>query len=112
MTLRIVILGKRRGGISHEECLEYQRTEHEAIVRQIPGLSRFTVSIPLNPAEAGYDEMAELYFKTEEDLRIATNSENWQRAIKDTENFINLDESVMVTVDDRTIHYQSIPDQI
>lgn len=77
MTVRIVILGKRREGISHEECIEYLRDEHEAIVRQIPGLSRFTVSIPLNPAEAGDDEMAELYFKTEVDLRIATNSEDW-----------------------------------
>lgn len=112
MTFRIVILGKRREGISHKECIEYLRDEHVPIVRQIPGLSRFTVSTPLHPAEAGYDEMAELQFNTEEDLGMATNSEDWQRVIEDAENFVSLDESVVVTVGDRTIHYQSIPDRI
>lgn len=112
MSYRIIILGKRNEELSHEECIEYIRREHKPIVRQIPGLVRSTVSIPLNPAEAGYDEIAELYFQTKEDIRTAACSDAWQQAVEDAENFINLEESIMVTVGDQTILYQSIPDDV
>lgn len=56
--------------------------------------------------------MAELYFRTKEDIRTATNSDALQHALEDAKNFVNLEESIMVTVGDRTIQYQSISDYV
>lgn len=112
MTYRIVILGKRDESLDHDECIEYLEQEHKPIIKQLPGLHRFTVSVPLDPDEAGYDELAELCFKTEEDLEVATDSEVWQQAIADADNFVDLDETVMVTVENDTILYRPIPSDI
>lgn len=112
MTFRIVILGKRKDGITHEECIAYLEHEHKPIVKQIPGLHRFTVSVPPDPDEAGYDEMAELSFKSEEDLISAMDSDVWEQAIEDAKNFVDLEETVMVTVEDNKIQYRPIPPDV
>lgn len=109
MTYRVVILGKRKEGKTHEECIDYLEQKHTPIVKQIPGLHRFTVSVPPDPDEAGFDEMAELCFKTEEDLNSATESEVWQQAVEDANNFVDMDETVMVTVEDNALQYRPIP---
>lgn len=106
MTYRIVILGKRKDGMTHEECIDYVKQDHKPIVKQIPGLHRFTVSVPPDPDTAGYDELAELWFKTEEDLHAATDSAVWQQAVEDANNFVNLDETVIMTVEDTPLDYR------
>lgn len=112
MTFRIVILGKRKDGMTHEECIEYLEHEHKPIVKQIPGLNRFTVSVPTDPDEAGYDELAELSFKSEEDLVSATDSEVWERAVEDAGHFVDLEETEMVTVEDGKVQYRPIPPDV
>lgn len=112
MTYRIVILGKRDERMDHDECIEYLEQEHKPIIERLPGLHRFTVSVPPDPDEAGYDELAELWFKTADDLRTATDSEVWQRAVADAENFVDLDETVMITVEDDTLRYRPLPSDV
>jgi uncharacterized protein (TIGR02118 family) len=112
MTYRIIILGKRNESMNHDECIEYLEQEHKSIINQLPELQRFSVSIPLEPDEAGYDEMTELCFKTEEDLKSAISSEVWRRAITDAENFVDLDDSEMVRVEDETVLFRPIPSDI
>lgn len=109
MAYRIVILGQRNEELSHDECIEYLEKEHIPLVKQLPGLQRLTTSIPLDPDEMGYDEMAQLWFDTADDLDAAVESDEWQRVVEDAENFANVDETVVITVADRTTRYQAVP---
>jgi uncharacterized protein (TIGR02118 family) len=112
MTYRIVILGRRDEELSHDECISYLEQEHIPLVKQLPGLQRLTTSIPLDPDEMGYDEMAQLYFKTADDLDAAMESDEWQRILEDAENFANVEETVVITVTDQTMRYQAVPETL
>lgn len=112
MTYRIVILGRRDEELSHDECIRYLEQEHIPLVKQLPGLQRLTTSIPLDPDEMGYDEMAQLYFKTRDDLDAAMESDEWQRILEDAENFANVEETVVITVTDQTMRYQAVPETV
>lgn len=112
MTIRMVIIGRRKAGFSHEDFVEYLEAEHIPLVKQLPRLQRFTTAFPLDPEEAGYDEMAELWFETPTDLEETMESAEWERVLADAENFVDLDETVIVTVDSQTIRYQSVPEGV
>lgn len=111
MTYRMIILGRRKEELTHEECIEYLEREHVPLVERLPGLHRLTTSIPLDPDEMGYDEMAELWFETSEDLETATRSETWQQIVEDAENFVDLENTVMITVADETVRYDATPEE-
>lgn len=112
MTYRIVILGRRDEELSHDECIEYLEQEHIPLVKQLPGLQRLTTSIPLDPDEMGYDEMAQLWFETADDLDAAMESDEWRRVLDDAENFVNVEEIVVITVTDKTTRYQPVPETV
>lgn len=112
MTIRMVIIGRRKAGLSHEACVEYLEAEHIPLVKQVPRLQRFTTALPLDHEEAGYDEMAELWFESYADLKEAMQSAEWQRVLADAENFVDLDETVILTVDSQTVRYQSVPEGV
>lgn len=112
MTYRIVILGRRDEELSHEECIEYIEREHITLVKELPGLQRLTTSIPPNPDEMGYDEMAQLWFKTADDLDASMESDEWQQVQADAANFVDLEETVMITVTDQTLRYHAVPEAI
>lgn len=92
--------------------MAYLEAEHVPLVKQLPGLHRFTTSTPLDPAQAGYDEMTQLWFTTKDDLDAAVESRAWQQVLEDTEHFIDVDTSVMVTLGDETLRYQAVPNHI
>lgn len=112
MTIRMVVIGRRRADLSHEECIEYLEAEHLPLVKQLPTLQRLTTAVPLDPDEMGYDEMAELWFDSPSDRETTMESEAWQRVLTDAENFVDLDETVMLTVDSQTVRYQSVPEGV
>lgn len=112
MTYRIVILGRRDEELSHDECIEYLEQEHIPLVKQLPGLQRLTTSIPLDPDEMGYDGMAQLWFKAADDLDAAEASDEWDRILDDAETFLDVDETVVITVTERTTRYQAVPEAL
>lgn len=112
MTIRMVIIGRRKAGLSHGECIEYLEEEHVPLVKQLPGLQRFTTALPIDHEEAAYDEMAELWFETHTDLKETLQSAEWQRVLADAENFVDLEETVILTVDSQTVRYQSVPEGV
>lgn len=107
MTYRIVILGRRDEELSHNECIEHLEQEHIPLVKQLPGLQRLMTSIPLDP-----DEMAQLWFETADDLDAAVESDEWRRVLDDAENFVNVEETVVITVTDKTTRYQTVPETV
>lgn len=109
MAIRLVIIGRRDPALTHEECIEYLETEHVPLVKQLPGLQKLTTSIPLAPEEAGYDELAQLWFESPADLKEAMQTTAWERILTDAENFVDVEETVMVTVGEQTLQYHSVP---
>lgn len=112
MTHRIVILGRRDEALSHDECIEYLEQEHIPLVKQLPGLQRLTTSIPLDPDEMGYDEMAQLWFETVDDLDAAMESDEWQQVLEDAGEFVNVKETIVIAVTDQTIRYHAVPETV
>lgn len=112
MPCKMIILGRRKEAVSHEECVRYLEQEHVPLVKQLPGLQRFTTSVPLDPDEAGYDEMAQLWFETPEDARAAFESEEGQRVLQDAENFVDVEDTVMMTVAEETLQHQALPENL
>lgn len=96
--------------MAHEDCIEYLEQQHTPLVKELPELRRFTVSIPTAPEKAGYDEVAELRFRNAKDLDTATTSEAWQQTMADAECFIDIEKSIMITVEDNQIDHRPVPE--
>lgn len=104
--------------MSHEECIEYLEQEHTPLVKKLPGLKRFATSIPRDPDEVGYpldpdgrryDVLAKLQFESLGALEAAFDSEEGRRVLRDAENFLDAEETVMVALVDETLRYQAVP---
>lgn len=118
MNSTLLSISPRREAMSYEECIEYLEQEHVPLVERLPGLKRFTTSRPLAPDDEGYpfdptgtryDVLARLEFESLEALDTAFESDAGRRVLRDTENFLAVDETVTVVVVDETLRYQSIP---
>lgn len=104
----MVILAPRKPGLSHEECIEYMENEHVPLVEELPGLRKYTTSIPVDPDEAGFDEMAQLWFDSPADMNAAFESDAGQAVREDAANFVDLEEALMIPVADETVRYDDL----
>ncbi|WP_139172758.1 EthD family reductase [Halopelagius longus] len=108
MVCKMVILARRREDMSHEECIEYMEEEHAPLVQELPGLRKYQSSVPLNPDEAGFDEMAQLWFDSPEEMNDAFESEAGRRVQEDAENFLDADSALMIPVADETVRVNEL----
>lgn len=114
----LIRISPRREAMSYEECIGYLEQEHTPLVETLPGLKRFTTSRPLapddreypfDPTGTRYDVLAKLEFESLEALNTAFQSEEGRRVLRDTENFLDVGETVSLVVVDETLRYRSIP---
>lgn len=103
MSCKLVVLSQRKDDMSHEECIEYMEKNHIPLAKDLPGLKKYTTSIPLNPDEVGYDGIAQLWFESPEEMNAALESPTGQRVQEDAANFVKEDETQMVPVADETV---------
>ena len=92
----------RKPGTSHAEFVEYWTTTHADIARDLPGLRKYHTSVPLKPEAAPYDGVVELYFDDVEACEAAFDSAVGQRVMEDAANFIDLDRTERMYVDEVT----------
>ena len=57
-----VALLVRKPGLSHAEFVDHWQSTHTPIAREIEGVVKYTTVIPVDPAAAEFDGIAELYF--------------------------------------------------
>lgn len=62
---------RRREGMSREDFVDHWLGPHADIVRTLPGLRGYVVSIAHDPEAAGWDGMAEVWFDAMEDVERA-----------------------------------------
>ncbi|PSQ18229.1 EthD family reductase [Halobacteriales archaeon QS_8_69_26] len=65
----------RKDGMTHEEFRDHWLNEHVPIAREIPGVVRYTTTVPTDPEHAEFDGIADLYFEDVEALRAALGQE-------------------------------------
>jgi uncharacterized protein (TIGR02118 family) len=101
MYKHVALLG-RKAGRSHEAFREYWEHKHTPLARDIEGVVRYHTVYPTDPEHAEFDGVAELYFKTLEELHDALGSpgsrdydptrEVAARAREDVDNFLAIEE--------------------
>ena len=94
----------RKDGMDHDAFVEYWQTEHVPLALTHPGLVRYATSIPVDPAEAPVDGVADLSFESMESLRSGLlESSVAAEAKEDALEFADPDESTMVLLEE-TVH--------
>jgi steroid delta-isomerase-like uncharacterized protein/uncharacterized protein (TIGR02118 family) len=103
-TAKVIFVLQRRADVRREQCLEYWSGQHHTqLVGKLPGLVRWrqnhVVSAPDNPV---CDGIGELWFESDEALETALRSPQMAAAIEDAENFLDMDRTGLVIVDEKT----------
>lgn len=98
--IKMVQLLLREEGTSHEEFKARWTGEHAEIAEQLPNLRKYVTSTPRDPKKAGYDGIVELYFDSTEDLAAAFESPEGERVQADAREFIDLEGSPSLVVEE------------
>jgi steroid delta-isomerase-like uncharacterized protein/uncharacterized protein (TIGR02118 family) len=101
---KMIFVLQRRAGTTREECLAYWSGQHHtALVGKVPGLRRWrqnhVVSAPGTPV---CDGVGELWFDSDEVLEAALASPEMAAAVEDARNFLDMDRTGLVIVDEKT----------
>jgi uncharacterized protein (TIGR02118 family) len=98
--IKLVELLVRKDGLSHDEFAEYWLDEHSPIAAELPGLVKYTTSLPTDPERSPYDGVLELYFEDMASLRAAFDSPAGERTVADAEAFLEVGEGPRMIVEE------------
>lgn len=104
--LKLMLLFRRASELTPEEFVAHWRDVHVPLVKQVPGIVRYTISpLPWSPddREVPFDGMAELYFDSREALDAALASPETAATARDGRNFIERGSITRLIVDEQTI---------
>ncbi|MFU8869037.1 EthD family reductase [Natronococcus sp.] len=93
----------RRDEYSHEEFVEWWQGDHADLARDLPGLKRYTTSVPTNPDAVEYDGVLELAFEDMAALEEAFDSETGQDVVADAADYVDFDAGERMIVEE-TVH--------
>ena len=88
---------------SHEEFAERWQGDHADIARDLPGLKRYSTSVPVNPDDAEYDGVLELTFEDGRALNDAFESDVGQEVMDDAAEFTDPGAGPRMVVEE-TVH--------
>ena len=89
--IKLVTLLVRRDDLSHQEFLDYWRTEHAPRAKEMPHVEKYVIDVPTDPEKSEFDGMAELYFEDMDALAAAFDSPTGQSVEADLQNFTEPD---------------------
>jgi uncharacterized protein (TIGR02118 family) len=85
---KLVVFLEKQADMTHEEFLDHWHGPHVEMAKEMPNLKKYVTSVPVDPEEALYDGIAELYFESLDDAAQAGESELQEAAIEDSERFL------------------------
>lgn len=102
---KVIFVIHRRPGLSREQCLaEWSGERHVSVVKELPGLTKWRQNhVAPNSGEAICDGIGELWFDDDEAMTAAFNSPQMGAAVEDAKNFLDMERTGMVIVDEKTI---------
>ncbi|WP_416841612.1 EthD domain-containing protein [Haloferax sp. DFSO52] len=98
--IKLVNLVVRKPDYSHEEFVERWTGEHADIAKELPGLQKYSTSLPTDPERSSYDGIVELYFEDMDALKTAFSSETGERVNADAAQFIDMEQGPTLYVDE------------
>lgn len=101
--IKLVEFLVRKDEYSHEEFVDWWQGEHAELARQLPGLQRYSTSLPTNPDVAEYDGVLELTFESTAALDEAFESEVGQDVMADASEYVDLGAGPRMIVEE-TVH--------
>ena len=101
---KLVNLLVRKDGMSHEEFREYWLNEHAPMAEDLPGVAKYTTSLPGDPEKSAYDGIAELYLEDGVDVATVFSSEAGKKIQEDTTNFLD-DDAGEILIVDQTVQF-------
>ncbi|GBC74728.1 hypothetical protein HRbin06_00035 [archaeon HR06] len=104
MVVKLLAKAYPKEGMKKEEFKDYWLNKHAPLAKRMPKLRKYVISIVENSEgeEPGYQGIAELWFDSLEDMRIAFNSPEGKKAVEDVKNFcrkvttVTLEEHVII----------------
>ncbi|WP_411966374.1 EthD domain-containing protein [Haloferax sp. YSMS24] len=100
--IKLVNLVVKKPDYSHEEFVERWTGEHADIAKELPGLQKYSTSLPTDPERAEYDGIVELYFEDMGALKTAFSSEIGERVNADAAEFIDMEQGPTLYVEETT----------
>jgi uncharacterized protein (TIGR02118 family) len=102
---KVIFVLQRKPGTTREACLKYWEGErHASIVRTIPGLTRWVQNHVLSaPGEPACDGVGELWFENDAAMQSVLHSPQMAAAVNDTKNFLDMDKTGLVIVEEKTV---------
>jgi uncharacterized protein (TIGR02118 family) len=107
-----VALLVRKEGMTHEAFRDHWLNEHVPIAKEIPGVVKYKTTVPVDPENAEFDGIAELYFEDLDALRASLGEETSRdydpddpkakAAREDVDNFLAIDERPRMVVEEKT----------
>jgi uncharacterized protein (TIGR02118 family) len=102
---KVIFILQRKPGMTRDACLKYWAGErHTSIVRTIPGLARWVQNHVISaPGEPACDGVGELWFENDKVMRSALNSPAMAAAVEDAKNFLDMEKTGLVIVEEKTV---------
>jgi len=102
---KVIFVIQRRPDLTREQCLaEWSGDRHVSVVKGLPGLTKWRQNhVTPDSGESICDGIGELWFDDDEAMTAALNSPQMGAAVEDARNFLDMDQTGMIIVDEKTI---------
>jgi uncharacterized protein (TIGR02118 family) len=102
---KVIFVLHRRAAMTRAQCLaEWSGPRHGAIVRQIPGLTRWVQNHVVGaPGEPICDGVGEMCFDSDAAMDRALQSPEMAAAVEDAKNFLDMERTGMILVEEKTL---------
>lgn len=104
---KMIFGAKRRPGMSREEFGRYWLTVHAEKAKRVPGIKRYVINLAPDLSGSGralpYDGFAEVWFESEEAMRLSGRSPELQVVLDDEKNLFDLSTRFSVIVQEHVI---------
>ncbi|WP_326566185.1 EthD domain-containing protein [Amycolatopsis rhabdoformis] len=105
----------RRADFTPEQFSEYWTNVHAPLVMSVPGVRKHAIRyvqqhntglVPEGVPAAPYDGVVEVWFESMETFQAIADSENWDAALKDVDNFADTSKTVVLITTEEVVYEQ------
>jgi len=104
---KLIFGAKRKPGMSREEFGRYWTTVHAEKAKRVPGIGRYVINLAPDLSGGGrelpYDGFAEVWFESEEAMRLSGRSAEARVTLDDEQNLFDLSTRFSVIVQEHVM---------
>ncbi len=102
---KVMFVIQRRPDLTRQQCLaEWSGERHVSVLQELPGLTKWRQNhVTADSGESICDGIGELWFDDDHAMTAALNSPQMGAAVEDARNFLDMDQTGMILVEEKTI---------